>query len=293
VLTRAVAEGFNVLGVSGGEPLLYEPLPAVLAHAKALGMTTTVTTNGTVLNASRLSAIRPVTDLLAISLDGLSEAHNAMRGSIHAFSSLVKRLPLVRATGLPFGFIVTLTRRNASELDELARFAVDNGAALLQIHPLEEVGAARSHLTGEAPDERELAIAFLEAARIQRTYAGRLTVQYDAVDRDVVRADPARLYADAPVPDAVNRPLSELVSPIVLEPDGVLVPLQYGFDRRYALGDLSPAAVDAWRSDIYPAFRTLCRGAYEDVVSTGSPLTPFANWYGAISDRSRTTVVAA
>ena len=45
-LSDAAADGFNVAGFSGGEPLMYEGLPALLAHARDCGMATTVTSNG-------------------------------------------------------------------------------------------------------------------------------------------------------------------------------------------------------------------------------------------------------
>ncbi|MFC8451384.1 radical SAM protein [Kitasatospora sp. NPDC057223] len=286
VLTDARAEGYNAVGVSGGEPLLYGPLTAVLGHAKGLGMATTVTTNGTVGTEAQLASLGGVVDLLAISLDGLGPAHNRMRGAPRAFESLVRRLPAVRATGIPFGFIVTLTLRNAAELGELAEFAADQGASLLQVHPLEETGSARDHLPGQAPDAEELTVAFLEAARIQREYAGRLIVQFDAVDLEAARAEPGRLYADAPVADPSARPLADLVGSIVLEADGVIVPLQYGFGRAYAIADAVTglrAGAAAWKAATYPEFRALCADAYGALVERGSTARPFINWYGAVS----------
>lgn len=290
VLTDAAAEGYNAVGVSGGEPLLYRPLPELLSHAKALGMTTTVTTNGTVGSAGRLADLSPVVDLLAISLDGLGAEHNRMRGAPHAFESLLGRLPAVRAAGIRYGFIATLTLYNAGELDRLAAFAVEHGAALLQVHPLEEVGYARDHLRGGAPDQRELAVAFLAAARLQRAYAGQLVVQFDAVDWDVARAEPGRLYAGTPVADPLAYRLADLVAPVVLEPDGAVVPLQYGFGRSYAIAQ--PAATGRtalaagaarWKRDTYPRFRELCGLAHREILAGGSALTPFANWYGTVS----------
>jgi Fe-coproporphyrin III synthase len=41
--------GYNVVGISGGEPLLYRPLPDVLGEARRQGLATTVTTNGMML----------------------------------------------------------------------------------------------------------------------------------------------------------------------------------------------------------------------------------------------------
>src|SRR5262249_11814506 len=47
-------EGYNVAAVSGGEPLLYSGLPAIIDAARACGMAITVTTNGTLLTDARI-----------------------------------------------------------------------------------------------------------------------------------------------------------------------------------------------------------------------------------------------
>src|SRR4051794_10733540 len=56
-VSDARKEGYDVMSVSGGEPLLYRDLSVLLGHAKSLGMFTTVTTNGTVTTDRRLAAV--------------------------------------------------------------------------------------------------------------------------------------------------------------------------------------------------------------------------------------------
>ena len=102
-----------------------------------------------------------VTDLLAISLDGVPDSHNRMRNAPHAFAHMKANLDGVRKTGIPFGFIFTLTLSNLHELPWVTRFAVEQGAALLQIHPLEEVGRGRTALAGMRSDDVEAAFAYL------------------------------------------------------------------------------------------------------------------------------------
>ena len=75
-LSDAAEMGYCVASFSGGEPLLYEGLFQVLAHAKACGMHTTITTNGTLLSEEWLSRLQGFVDLLAISLDGPPDLHN-------------------------------------------------------------------------------------------------------------------------------------------------------------------------------------------------------------------------
>jgi MoaA/NifB/PqqE/SkfB family radical SAM enzyme len=280
-LTAAAAEGYTTASVSGGEPLLYRPLRKVLEGARAAGLATTVTSNGMLLDERRLASLEGCVDLLAISLDGVPASHDRMRGDPRAFSMMASRLEGVRRLGIPFGFIFTLTLHNLHELEWVAGFALDQGAALLQIHPLEEAGRARQELSGKRPDDIECSYAFLVAAQLQEALADRLHVQLDLISRRYVLASPACFFAEGETTCTADQPLSELVSPLVIEADGTVVPLEYGLARAYVLGNLHQAPLAelaaTWRQTTYPAFRRLCRSAYEDLeADEGASL---ANWY--------------
>jgi MoaA/NifB/PqqE/SkfB family radical SAM enzyme len=290
-LADAKAEGFNVAGFSGGEPLLYKPLRQALAEAQRCGMTTTVTSNGMLLTARRLEMLRGALDLLAISLDGVPTSHNKMRASERAFASMASHLQEVRRSGIPFGFIFTLTQYNLDELEWVARFALEEGASLLQIHPLEIVGRAKQELPDSRPDETEAAYAFLMGQRIQELAKGRMRVQVDFVHRRAILEDPERIFAGADG-EGKSVKLADMVSPVVIEPDGAVVPIQYGFDRAYALGNLNDASLremaTTWRHDSYARFRNLCQRAYEDLTKPAE--LPFTNWYetiGQMAERSQ------
>lgn len=281
-VTDAAAEGYNVAGFSGGEPLLYPHLRDLLLHARAAGMSTTVTSNGMLLDARRLAVLRDAVCVLAISLDGVPASHDRMRGSPRAFEAMRRRLAGVRDAGVAFGFIFTLTQHNLHELEWVADFAVAEGARLLQVHPLEEVGRAGTLLAGAAPDDVERAYAFLEAARLQERAGDRLLVQLDLTDRELLRDAPERVFAGEAPADAA--PLSALVSPLVVETDGAVTPIQYGFPRGFALGSLREAPLRElgarWRVERWPEFRALCRRVWEETTAE-HPL-PFFNWYEAL-----------
>ena len=74
MLARAIADaanlGYQVVSISGGEPLLYSGLPSLLQEARRHGMRTTITTNGLLLDQRRIELLTGKVDLLAISLDG-------------------------------------------------------------------------------------------------------------------------------------------------------------------------------------------------------------------------------
>ena len=102
-LDDARAEGFNVVGVSGGEPLLYSRLPELLGQARELGFRTTVTTNGLLLTEELLDRIQPRIDVLAVSVDGVPASHDRIRGHPRAFQILERRFALLRRRRRPSG----------------------------------------------------------------------------------------------------------------------------------------------------------------------------------------------
>lgn len=289
VVHDAWREGYNLVGFSGGEPLLYPSLPEVSHAAAELGMFTTVTTNGLLITASRLAALSESVHLLAISLDGIPSSHDRIRGRRGAFNSLVDRLELVRRSGIPFGFIFTLTQHNVHELTWVAQFAASQGARLLQIHPLEEVGRARSELQGCRPDDVEMAFAYLQAIAIQTAYADRLTIHVDLVDLDVMKNFPERVFADSLTEDADQQNLADLVSPLVVQADGLVVPLQFGFSDRFALGNLYDKPLVAlsgeWKREKWWDFRDLCQSVYHTMCVTTSARS-FGNWYEVVTAAS-------
>lgn len=224
-------------------------------------------------------------NLLAISVDGIPESHNRLRASSRAFETMVVRLSLLRDARIPFGFIFTLTQFNLNELAWVAKFAVEEGAQLLQIHPLEEVGRAAEVLSGENPDETERSFAFIEIHRLKAVWAGRLDIQLDLVHRDTLSSNPDTVFAhDINENEMSHMSLAAIVNPLVIEPDGTVVPLQYGLSRQYALGNLHAAPLralaTAWRQDGYHQFRAMCQRAFMQATTPTS--LPIVNWYDAL-----------
>ena len=294
-LSDAAAEGYTVAGFSGGEPTMYGPLAGLLEHAHSCGMRTTVATNGTLLGTRVLGRLRGRVDVLAISLDGTPESHNRVRASATAFRQMADRLDGVRASGIPFGFIFTLTQHNLAELEWVAAFALAQGARLLQIHPLEEVGRARRLLAGQRPDGIENSYAHLEALRIQELCGDRMRVQLDVIDTRALPEHRSHVYADDLADGNADAPLGELLSPLVIEPDGTVVPLEYGFSRQFALGNLHHAGLaelaNVWRREQLNAFRGVCRVVYDRLTTSDEP--PFLNWYDAIAEAVQTPAAPA
>lgn len=294
VLAAVQAEGFSGIGISGGEPLLYPDLVPVLDYAGTLGLIRTLTTNGMLLDEARVGVLAGLVDLIAISLDGAPTSHNLMRGHPKAFEMMYCRLEHLRRANVPFGFIFTLTLSNLDELAEVADLALSAGARLLQVHPLEEVGRAVEGRAGRAPDNLELAHAFVEVARLRRLHGERIEIQFDVADLDLLRSEPERGFAGILSPseraELEAGALADLVSPLVVEAEGTIVPLQYGFARSFQVahacaGDMR-AQFQTWRRTGWPRFRRLCQRVHRGLTETGKFGFPFANWYGAMMEAS-------
>ena len=240
---------------------MYSGLATMLRTARAHGMTATVTTNGTVLTERRLAQVQGLVDLIAISLDGVPSSHNQMRGSPHAFESMSARLDLLRRAQIPFGFIFTLTLHNVHELAWVVDFADAQGAKLLQVHPLEETGRAASTLVGSRPDAVECGYAFLEVIQLQEKVGRRVKIQLDLTTgtRMVCERDSA---SSADAADGSLGSFSDLLSPLVIEADGMAVPLTYGFPRSYALGNIHRepllALAPQWLRTSARSFQQVC-----------------------------------
>lgn len=287
-LDDASAEGYVGMAVSGGEPLLYPKLSQLLKYAQGCGLRTAVTSNGMLLDARRLDALAGVTDVIAISIDGVPAAHNLNRGHARAFERMESRLDAVRASGIPFGFVFTLTQHNLHELDWILDFALQQQAMLLHIHPLEGAGRALVELPDAIPDCFENACALLYASRLQHRALGRLSISIDLFHRETVRSNPEMVFADKQERDEGAAPLANLVAPLVVEADGVVSPISYGFPRSFSLGTLfdAPLArlIASWRRHCLPAFHLLCRAEFAAV--TADSALPFFNWHEALTARA-------
>ena len=288
LVSDAARMGYQVVSFSGGEPFLYSGLHEVLQHAKSLGLRTTVTTNGYFLQPRRLESVRNFVDVLAVSLDGPPELHNRLRGSPQAFDRLCAGLKSLRTSGLNFGFIHTLTQETWEHLPWIAEFAAASGARLLQLHPLEMAGRGEG-LGALCAEEDGLAKAYLLASVLAAKYRGAITVHVDLLHREQVLRFPQMVYADDLPSNWNENTPADLLGLMVMEADGSVVPISYGFSRRYLICSLKEQSLHkGWQSFLnqgYPDFRRLCRGLFEELISPNQ--RPLFNWHERVVARSQ------
>ena len=114
----------------GGEPFLRDDLLEILRYAHSRGITTCVSTNGTVLDdalVDELLRMQPV--YLQVSLDGACAATNdAIRGE-GTFARILAGVELLAGRGYPdFSLNMVVTRPNAGEIAAFDRLARSYGA---------------------------------------------------------------------------------------------------------------------------------------------------------------------
>lgn len=263
------ALGYGAASLSGGEPFLYPDMVPLLAHAKAAGLKTGTVTNGMFLNERKLAALNGVLDLVVISLDGAPERHNRMRANDQAFEVMAAKLPALRATGIPFGFLFTLSRDNAHELVWAAEFAAEQGAMALQIHPLDDVGrGAAPEMANQLPGVETGILASQLAAFVRERFGGKLYVTVDYQRKDGTCSGTTF---------DVNGRFSDVVTTLTVEPDGWVVPLGYGFDRAFAFGRLGERPlremVADWIADgRRDAFLSVVADVREAISTEGAPV---------------------
>lgn len=289
VIGDAADMGYRVVSVSGGEPFMYPGLGELLTYAKSRGLHTTITTNGYFLKRRWLEPLQGLIDALAVSLDGPPDLHNEMRGSPKAFDKLSEGLLTLGALEIPFGIIHTVTLRTWQHLPWTAEFACSNGAKLLQLHPLELSGRAQGEMDADSPDQDVLSRVYLLSFVLASQYLDRLSIQCDLLHRQYVQSNPELIYAAESQPDCQERLPAKLLSLLILEPDGALVPVSYGFGRSYQVCNVQQQRLAAaWPEFVkngYPEFRLLCRRLFEDIVQ--GKIDQLFNWYEEIVERSQ------
>lgn len=288
VISDAAQLGYDVLSISGGEPLLWKDLVCACRHARSCGMKTQIATNGTLLTTRRLEELEGIIDLIAVSLDGPEALHNEIRRSDRAFAQLEVGLENLKASRCAFGVIYTLSRRSTEFLPWGAEFAHSHGASLFQIHPLEFAGRAEHEMVFDRIGRNQLEKAYI-ASFLFREFYPDMRIQIDLLHRETLKSMPEAigfpLTGDCTINDS-----SGLISPMVVEPDGSVVPLAYGMARKYSVCNLYEdglfrALARYSTNGGYRAFQQLCGTVLAGAQKSGDE-TPLINWYEMVVKQS-------
>ena len=120
--------GAPVVLFSGGEPMVRDDLDHLVAYADDLGIRPVLSTNGTLLTEKRARELRDAgLKYAGVSVDGMPEHNDIMRGKEGAFDAAVSGIRNCKAVGLKTGLRYTITQRNADDLEAIVDLLTDEG----------------------------------------------------------------------------------------------------------------------------------------------------------------------
>ena len=138
----AEIQEFRMVAFTGGEPLIRPDIYDILEHAKELGFSTTLASNGTLITkevAERLSLAG--LSILAVSLDAIdSETHDKIRGMTGSQRMTLSGIKEIKKAGITLHINVTIASYNEDQIQPLIRAADDLNAAILIVYQMIPVG---------------------------------------------------------------------------------------------------------------------------------------------------------
>ncbi|MCP4829930.1 MAG: radical SAM protein, partial [Proteobacteria bacterium] len=136
LLDQVVAMGHSTMIVlTGGEPLVRSDLEQIIQYGSDRDLPIVVGTNGVMLNRKRVESLKVAgVSGLGISLDSLNaERHDRFRGLPGAWHKTMAGIDHCRRQQLDFQLHFTVTAENVHELSEVAQFAANSGARVLNV----------------------------------------------------------------------------------------------------------------------------------------------------------------
>jgi pseudo-rSAM protein/SPASM domain protein len=128
MLDELAAYGVPVVLFSGGEPLVRDDLPELVAHASEAGLRPVLSTNGTLLTCERAHELRDAGLAYAgISVDGGRETNDAFRGEAGAFDAAVRGIEACLDAGLKTGLRYTVTEQTVDDIADVVDLLTDVG----------------------------------------------------------------------------------------------------------------------------------------------------------------------
>ena len=127
------------IGITGGEALLRNDLEEIAEYAVDKGLVVTLSTNGTLMTKSRAKKLVNLVQSISISLDGLADTHDEVRGKKGAYADAIRGLKILAETNprsCAVGVNFVLNKRNFQELREVFDTVRNIGADYFFIQPV-------------------------------------------------------------------------------------------------------------------------------------------------------------
>jgi Fe-coproporphyrin III synthase len=145
LITDLSEYGAPVLLFSGGEPLMRKDLFELAGYAANCGMRVALSTNGTLISEDAARALRKIGFAeVGISLDGIGEENDRMRGKGGAFEEALQGIRNCVSLGLRVSLRLTITGYNHREIPAIFRLVEDEGINRVCFYHLAYSGRGKS-----------------------------------------------------------------------------------------------------------------------------------------------------
>ncbi|MBA3553490.1 MAG: pyrroloquinoline quinone biosynthesis protein PqqE [Gemmatimonadales bacterium] len=179
VFTEARALGVLQLGLSGGEPLVRKDLEELAAHARSLGLYSTLVTSGLGLTRTRAERLRDAgLEHVQISIqDSDTEVAERIAG-VSSVKQKRAAAAIVRELGFAFSINVVLHRANLDRLEAIIDLAAELGADRLELANTQYYGWALENRASLMPTRAQVARAQVVAEAAIARYRGRMQILF-------------------------------------------------------------------------------------------------------------------
>ena len=137
----------TIIVLTGGEAMLRKDIAEIGNELYNRGFPWGVVTNGMALNKTMLTKLMNAgMRAITISLDGLEDSHNWLRGNKKSFQNAWQAIQLVQQTkGLKYDVVTCANERNYFELPQLYRMFTKIGLPEWRIFTIFPIGRAKQH----------------------------------------------------------------------------------------------------------------------------------------------------
>ena len=134
----------TIIAITGGEPLLRQDLANCGRQLRQHGFRWGIVTNGMLYDEARHRELLAAgLSSVTVSLDGLEETHNWLRGDSRSFQRALSALRLIAATPkLAYDVVTCVHPRNLPELPALKQTLIDNGIRHWRLFTIAPIGRA-------------------------------------------------------------------------------------------------------------------------------------------------------
>ncbi|NOZ46492.1 MAG: radical SAM protein [Chlorobi bacterium] len=132
---------------TGGEPLVRKDIEEVGIELYRKGFPWGIVTNGMLLNKNRLNQLlKAGLRSLTISLDGMKDSHNWLRGNKNSYNNAISALEMLPAiTNLKYDVVTCINQRNINELSTIRDLLIQKSVKEWRIFTIFPIGRAKNY----------------------------------------------------------------------------------------------------------------------------------------------------